>query len=67
MCLIYDMKNCNMTAVDVPDSFLQADMEVNMVHMKKEGRTVEILTKFEPKIYQKHTQKEIENPSYTLS
>ena len=49
--------NSHMETVDIPDAFMQTDMEGEMVYMKMLGRMVEILTKLDPKMYWKHIQK----------
>ena len=55
-CLIYAIEDCHVTAVDVPEAFIQADMEDMTVHVKMEGKMVEILTKLDPKLYQDYIQ-----------
>ena len=56
MCLIDATENCNVATVDLPGALKQAETEGNVVHMKMEGRTDEILTKLYHKLYQKYTQ-----------
>ena len=58
MCIINAMENCKVTTVYIPGSFMQADMEGETVHMKLEGKIAELLTKIDPKLYQKYVTNE---------
>ena len=52
-CLISAMKNSKVATVDIPGAFMQADTEGETVHMKLECKTADLLTKLDPKLYQK--------------
>ena len=43
-----------MDTVDITTAFMQANMEGETVHMKMEGKKVDILTKLDPKLYCKY-------------
>ena len=44
--------------MDITREFMQADMEVETVHIKMEGKMVKIMTKLDPKMYCKYTTTE---------
>jgi hypothetical protein len=54
-CLIDAKENRDVTSVDIPGAFMQADME-DLVHMKLEGKMAELLVKVDQKLYQKYVQ-----------
>ena len=43
-----------MSTVDIPEAFLQADIEVEIVHRKMEGKMVDILNKLFLRLYRKY-------------
>ena len=55
------MVHQEVTTVDITGKFMQADMEGDTMHIKMEGKMVEILTKLDPKMYCKYitTEKRI--------
>ena len=53
-CLINAPEHQKVATVDIPGAFMQADMEGKTVHMKLEGKMAELLTKLDPKLYQKY-------------
>ena len=57
-CLIDAMEHRDVATVDIPGAFMQSDMEGihgETTYMKLEGKTVDILKKLDPKLYEKHT------------
>ena len=50
-CVIYARKGRDVATVDIPGTFIQADMEGEIVDMKFEGTTTDMFTKLEPKLY----------------
>ena len=54
-CLIDAMEGRDVATVDIPGAFMQADMEGDDVHLRLEGKMVNILTKIDPKLYSKYT------------
>ena len=50
MCIIEDMEHRQGATVNIPGSFIQADMECEKVHMTTEGKMAEPLTKLDPKL-----------------
>ena len=57
-CLINATEHREVATVDIPVAFMQADMEGETVHMKLEGKMADLLTKLEPKLYQKYVTNE---------
>ena len=57
-CLINAPEHQKVATVDIPGAFIQADMEGKTVHMKLEGKMAELLTKLDPKLYQKYATNE---------
>ena len=57
-CLINIMEHQKVETVDMPGAFMQADMEGETVHMKLEGKMLELLTKLDQKKYRKYVMKE---------
>ena len=53
-CLIDAMEKRDVATVDIPGAFMQADMDEE-VHMKLEGKMVDILHKIDPKLYTQYT------------
>ena len=53
-CLIDVMEHREVTTVDIPGAFMQADMEGETVHMKLEGKMADLPTKINPKLYHKY-------------
>ena len=43
-----------MATVYIPEALVQADMEGETVHMKMEGKILDILTKLDTKLYRKY-------------
>jgi hypothetical protein len=54
-CLIDAKEHRDVATVGIPGTFMHADME-DLVHMKLEGKMVELLVKLDPKLYQKYVQ-----------
>ena len=52
--LINTMEHREVATVDIPGAFIQADIESETVYMKMEGKMVDILTKFDSKMYHKY-------------
>ena len=50
-------ENRDMATIDIPGAFMQADMD-DVMHMKLEGKMVELLVKVDPKLYHQHEQME---------
>eukprot|EP00978_Attheya_sp_CCMP212_P009274 scaffold21935_cov53-Attheya_sp.AAC.2 len=48
-------ENRDVAIVDIPGSFMQADMD-ELVHMKLEGKMAELLVRLDPKLYRKYVQ-----------
>ena len=53
-CIIDAMDHRKVSTVVIPGLFMQADMEGEILHMKLEGKMAELLTKLDPKLYQKY-------------
>ena len=53
-CLIDAIEKRNVATMDIPGAFMQADMDEE-VHMKLEGKMVDILHKIDPKLYTQYT------------
>ena len=47
------MEHSKVATVDIPGAFMQADTEGETVHIKLECKTADLLTKLDPKLYQK--------------
>ena len=45
------MEHQEVFTVDIPGALIQADMEVETVHIKMKGKMVNILPKLDPKLY----------------
>ena len=58
-CVIDAMEERDVATVDIPGAFMQSDMEGETTHMKLEGKTVDILNRIDPSLYNKYIQ--IEN------
>jgi Reverse transcriptase (RNA-dependent DNA polymerase) len=56
-CVIDAEEERDVTTVDIPGAFMQADME-DTVHMKMEGKMAELLVRIDPKLYRKFVQME---------
>ena len=54
MFLIDAMEHQEVATMDKPGEFIQADMKGDTVHIKMEGKMVDILTKLDPKLYCKY-------------
>ena len=52
-CMIDAAKHCDVVTIDIPGTFMQADMD-KLVHVKLEGKMVDLLVKLEPKLFQKY-------------
>ena len=52
------MEGRDVVSVDIPGTFMQADMEGPDTYMKLEGKKVHILSKNDPKLYSKFIRKE---------
>ena len=50
-CLIYAIKRRDIPMVDIPVAFMQSDMEGPDTYMKLEGKTLQILTSLDLKLY----------------
>ena len=48
----------DISTVDIPDIFMQADMDGDTVDMKLEGSMADIFAKLDPKLYRKHVSTE---------
>ena len=55
-CLIDAIVYHPVVTIDIPGTIMQSNMDGDTVHMKMEGRMVEILTTLEPKLYHKYIQ-----------
>ena len=53
-CLIDAMDHHEVVTLDIHGAFMQADTEGETVHMKLEGKMADLLTKLDPKLYQKY-------------
>ena len=53
MCMIDAAEHCDIVTIDIPGTFMQADMD-ELVHVKFEGKMVDRLVKLEPKLYCKY-------------
>jgi hypothetical protein len=51
------MKERDVTTVDIPGAFMQADID-EVVHVKFEGKIAEMLVKMDPKLYRKYVKDE---------
>ena len=49
-CMINAAEHHDVATVDIPGMFMQADMD-KLVHVKLEGKMVDLLMKLEPKLY----------------
>ena len=58
MCLIDVMELHHVATVDIHGVFMQAYMKGETVHMKLEKKVVEIITKFDPKLYRNYFRTE---------
>ena len=61
-CLINSMYHWEVSAVEIPGSSMQADMEDKTVHMKLERKMADLLTKLDPKLYCKYITTEKRRP-----
>ena len=52
--------------MDIPEDFIQADMEGEMLHMKMEGRMVDMLENIDPKLYRKYITIEKGRPVFYM-
>ena len=66
-CLIHAMEGRYVATVEIHGVFMQAEMEGDDVHMKLEGKMVNILTKINPSSYTKYSSTENGKLSCTLS
>ena len=57
-CIIDAMDHQKVATINIHGEFMQADMEGETVHMKMEGKIAELLTKLDPKPYQKYVKRE---------
>lgn len=55
-CLIDAMENRDIATVDIPGAFMQSYLEGNDLHMKLEGKMVDILAKLNPAHYTKYAR-----------
>ena len=55
-CLIDAMENRDVATVNIPCAFMQSDMEGDDLHMKLEGKMVDILAKLKPLQYTKYAR-----------
>ena len=53
-CLIDAMEKCDVATVDIPGAFMQANMDKE-VHMKLEGKMINILHKIDLELYKRYT------------
>ena len=53
MSVINTAEQHNVATVDIPSTFMQADMD-ELVHIKLEGKMVDLLDKIKPKLYHKY-------------
>eukprot|EP00957_Ditylum_brightwellii_P145529 11080713-Ditylum_brightwellii.AAC.1 len=56
-CVIDAKENCAVATLDVPNTFMQADMD-KLVNMKIEGSMAKLLVKIKPALYRKHLRTE---------
>ena len=54
--LINSMEHLKVATVDIPGAFKQEEMEGYTVHIKLEGKMADLLTKLDPKLYQKYVK-----------
>ena len=52
-CMINAAEHRDVATVDIPGMFMQADMD-ELVHVKLEGKMINLLMKLEPKLYWKY-------------
>jgi hypothetical protein len=52
-CIIDAMERRDIATVDIPGTFMQADMD-KTVHVKLEGKMAKLLVMIDPKLYRKH-------------
>ena len=62
MFLIDEMEYQEVATAEITGGFMQSDMEGDTVHIKMEGKMVEILTKLDPKLYCKYITTEKRRP-----
>jgi hypothetical protein len=60
-CVIDAAEHRDVATVDIPGAFMQADMD-DTVHVKLEGKMVDLLVKIEPKLYRKYVLIEKDKP-----
>ena len=53
-CVLDAMEERDVATVDIPGAFMQTDMEGEDTFMKIEGKMVDILTRLDPELYEKH-------------
>ena len=66
ICLINAVEGCEVATVNIPGAFMQSDMEGPDNYMKMEGRTVQILSWLDPKLYTKFIKQE-NGKSFSMS
>ena len=59
-CLINTMEHRKVTTVDIPEEFIQSDMEGDTLHMKLECKMAYLMKNIDPKIYKKYVTKKKE-------
>ena len=64
-CMINAAEQCDVVTVNIPGAFMQVDMD-ELVHVKLEGKMVDLLVKIEPKLYRKYVLIEKGKPSVEL-
>ena len=52
-CLINAMEHRKVATVNIPEEFIQSDMEGDTFHMKLEGKMAYLMKNIDPKIYKK--------------
>ena len=60
-CIIDALENQDITTTDIPGAFMQADMD-EIVNMNIEGKMAQLMTKIDPKKFEKYTVMEKGKP-----
>ena len=60
-CIIDALEKRDVATTEIPSAFMQADMD-EIVNMKIEGKVAQLMTKIDPKKYEKYTVTEKGKP-----
>ena len=66
-CVTDSIEERDVSTVDIPGSFMQVEIEGETIHLKLEGKMVDILNRLDTSLYSKYVTKRKESNSYTLS